>query len=118
MHFSAAAIIAVLPALGSATCYICGGSSQSPMGASLMQDDGNPNAGNAPGANECGVSTFTELTQNQQQPSVDDCQQMVAQIQGDHTWPVDENGETLASSGTCKSLLLLPVLPFPSNEIC
>ncbi|KAK4499688.1 hypothetical protein PRZ48_010206 [Zasmidium cellare] len=101
MYFTAAAIVALLPALGSATCYICGGASQSPLGASLAQDDGNPNAGNAPGDNACGLSTFTELTQNQQQPSVDDCNQMIANIQGDYSWPVDQQGETLASFRTC-----------------
>ncbi|KXS98875.1 hypothetical protein AC578_10851 [Pseudocercospora eumusae] len=98
MHFSGiAALIALLPALGSATCTRCK-SNADPLAASLMQSNGN--AGVSAGANDCGDSSFVKITQSNR-PVVADCQQLVSNLAGDKQWVVTTDGIQVAVYGTC-----------------
>ncbi|KAI5369396.1 Putative Ecp2 effector protein [Septoria linicola] len=108
MHFSNTLLIALLPSLGLATSYRRKPSNDQAamLMASNVQsnngNNGNNNAGNAPGINDCGDSSFIELTQNQDNnPSVDDCQAMLTTIQQDQEWTVTSTGQTIVSYGTC-----------------
>lgn len=113
MHFTGTSVtLALLPALGSATRYLSGPSDQAAMLASSNAQSPNPsqnqNAGNFPGVNTCGVSSFTELSQPASaKPLTEDCQQMLQCIMDDNEWLIDqsENGVTVVSFGTCKSNL-------------
>lgn len=68
---------------------------------------GNTNAGNAPGVNDCGISSFIEITQPAgNNPLVTDCQAMIASITQDYEWTVTSQGQTLVYNGTCKSYCL------------
>lgn len=93
---NAAALIALLPALGSATCFRC----KSLLDTSMAT--GNGNAGNAPGANDCGVSSFTKITQSNR-PDVEDCKQLVANLWKDQQWVVTPTGVQVAVFQTCES---------------
>ncbi|EME81435.1 uncharacterized protein MYCFIDRAFT_23545, partial [Pseudocercospora fijiensis CIRAD86] len=60
------------------------------------------NAGNAAGCNDCGISTFVALsTDPSQNALVTDCQQMIANIQGDQEWTVNANNRVIVSYGSC-----------------
>lgn len=99
MHFyGVAALVALLPAFGSATCTRCK-SKADPLAASLMQSK--DNAGVSAGANDCGDSSFVKITQSDR-PVVADCQQLVKNLAGDKQWVVTTGGVQVAVYQTCK----------------
>ncbi|PPJ55388.1 hypothetical protein CBER1_02758 [Cercospora berteroae] len=148
MQYTTSVLVALLPALGTATRFRSSGASDNApqaamLGASNVQQNpngqgqsnagswqnpngqvpdsngnwqnsysggnghdqwrhGNTNAGNAPGVNDCGISSFIEITQPAgSNPLVTDCQALVASIQQDYEWTVTSQGQTLVYNGTC-----------------
>ncbi|KAF7190706.1 hypothetical protein HII31_07865 [Pseudocercospora fuligena] len=60
------------------------------------------NAGAAAGCNDCGVSSFVELsTDPDSNPLVNDCQQMIANIKADQEWTVTASNRNIVSYGSC-----------------
>ncbi|KXT02360.1 hypothetical protein AC578_184 [Pseudocercospora eumusae] len=60
------------------------------------------NAGGAAGCNDCGTSSFVELSSDpNSNPLVSDCQQLIANIQADQEWTVTSNNRNIVSYGTC-----------------
>lgn len=103
----------LLPALAAATSYRGVGSDQSPLGASLMQSNGN--AGIAAGDNECGVSTFKDgEAQDDEAPYVADCKAMLDTIRGDQDWPVTSTPKVIVSYKSCS---YPPAGPFPYKAV-
>ena len=107
-----------------------GGSLGTPnLATSLMKDMGLPssvqdfaegdspqkngNAGNAPGVNDCGFSTFVQLKEDYgySQASVQDCYNLMWTIQNDQEWIITQEIQTLAENGTCKYLHTPDVSP-------
>ena len=101
MHLNNALLITLLPALSMAISYRKKGA-QNALGASLMST--NNNAGNAPGINDCGDSSFIGLTQNpENNPTVQDCQDMLLQpeVANDNEWTVTNTDQVIVTYGTC-----------------
>lgn len=103
MHLNNALLISLLPALSMAISYRKQGA-QNALGASLMSTNNNNNAGNAPGINDCGVSSFIGLSQNpENNPTVQDCQTMLLQpeVANDNEWTVTSTDQVIVRYGTC-----------------
>jgi hypothetical protein len=107
MQIPITALLALLPALGSATSYLVhggtdGGNSE---GAIFVREAEAENAGDGgSGRNDCGMSWFVNLSQSDgAAPLVSDCQDMLQQIRSDREWLVLPTQRTLVSQGTCKS---------------
>jgi hypothetical protein len=96
MHFLTAA--SLLPALALATSYRGLGRDGGSTTNSLT--DSNDHAGIAPGANECGSSSF-DTTDAEDAPLVSDCNDMLSYIVNDQEWTITTEPQTIISSGTC-----------------
>ncbi|KXT14191.1 hypothetical protein AC579_2447, partial [Pseudocercospora musae] len=67
------------------------------------------NAGAAAGCNDCGISSFVELsTDPDSNPLVSDCQQMIANIQADQEWTVTASNRNIVSYKSCSFNAVAP----------